>query len=370
MKDTQRDGEEMSEISDHILSIITHFNVQGSVKSVKQTTVGHVNQTYFSTCLDGEKIYMYTHQRINTNVFKDPKAMMRNIVLVTKHIQDTLRFEYDDISQRCLEVIPTLDGSFLYEEPEGGMWRTYRYIDDVASIQTVSNPNEAFLLGSSVGTFQSQLADFDGSQLAVTIEDFHDMRVRYAQLDHAVRLDRVGRAKDVVKELEFLYANKERGSIISDLLNTGQLPLRVTHNDTKISNVLFSEDKAEGLCIIDLDTVMPGTILFDTGDMIRSATSLAAEDEEDLSLVTFNVDLYKALLDGYRSKAHFLTIEEERLLKESGRTITQIMAVRFLTDYLNGDEYYRIDRPQHNIDRARNQIALIKSMDQRWNEID
>ena len=359
----------MSILPNQIHSLIANFRVQGVVDSVSQTNVGHVNQTYFSKCVDKEHLHRYTHQRINTNVFKNPEAMMHNIVLVTKHIQEKLKLEFDDISQRCLEVVPTLDGAPLYEDREGGVWRTYRYIDNVTTIETVSNTNEAFLLGASVGTFQSQLADFDGSLLSVTIEDFHEMRVRYAQLDEAVRLDRVGRSKYVVKELEFLYANKERGCIISDLMSAGKLPIRVTHNDTKISNVLFSKDKTEGLCIIDLDTVMPGTILFDTGDMIRSATSLAAEDEEDLSLVTFNVDLYNALLDGYRSKAQFLTVEEERLLKESGRTMTQIMAVRFLTDYLNGDRYYRIERVQHNIDRARNQIALIKDMDRRWAEI-
>jgi len=221
-----------------------------------------------------------------------------------------------------------------------------------------------------VGTFQTQLSDFSGSDLHVTIKDFHDMRVRYAQLEEAVRMDRVGRVSGVSKELEFLYSNKERGCIISDLLNADQLPLRVTHNDTKISNVLFSEDMNEGLCIIDLDTVMPGTILFDTGDMIRSATTSAAEDESDLSLVRFNTAFYDALLAGYRSRADFLTNEEQALLKESGRAITQIMAVRFFTDYLNGDIYYRIDRPTHNIDRARNQIALIKDMDRKWDEVD
>lgn len=360
----------MSDITNQVLSMLAHFRLPGSVKSVSQTKVGHINQTYFSECVDGEETYRFTHQRINTQVFKNPKQMMENIYRVTTHIQNKLRLEYEDISQRCLEVIPTIDGSLIYEDFEGGVWRTYRYIDRVKTIQTVTREEEAFLLGEAVGTFQTQLSDFSGSDLHVTIKDFHDMRVRYAQLEEAVRMDRVGRVSGVSKELEFLYSNKERGCIISDLLNADRLPLRVTHNDTKISNVLFSEAMNEGLCIIDLDTVMPGTILFDTGDMIRSATTSAAEDESDLSLVRFNTAFYDALLAGYRSRADFLTNEEQALLKESGRAITQIMAVRFFTDYLNGDIYYRIDRPTHNIDRARNQIALIKDMDRKWDEVD
>lgn len=363
-------GECMSDISDQMLSVLAHFRLQGSVKSVSQTKVGHVNQTYFSECVDGERTYRFTHQRINTKAFKNPGQMMENIYRVTTHIQNKLRLEYEDISQRCLEVIPTIDGLLIHEDREGGVWRTYRYIDHVKTIETVTRAEEAFLLGESVGTFQTQLSDLSGASLHVTIKDFHDMRVRYAQLEEAVRMNRVGRVASVSKELEFFYSNKERGCMISDLLNAGRLPLRATHNDTKISNVLFSEDEKEGLCIIDLDTVMPGTILFDTGDMIRSAATSAAEDERDLSLVRFNTEFYSALLDGYQSKAHFLTKDEQSLLKESGRAITQIMGIRFLTDYISGDVYYRIDRPNHNIDRSRNQIALIKDMDCKWDEVD
>ena len=224
--------------------------------------------------------------------------------------------------------------------------------------------------GAAIGAFQRQLSDYRGPALHETIPDFHNMHSRYDQLDHAAAHDVAGRLAEVRAELAFLEANRARGMILSDGLARGTLPRGITHNDTKLNNILFDAATGNALCIIDLDTVMPGTVLFDTGDLIRTAANTACEDEPDLSKVRFDTSLFAALIDGYLSTASsFLTPAEKSLIAESGRVLTQIMAVRFLTDYLNGDRYYKISRPTHNLDRARSQIALIRSMDSQWERI-
>lgn len=349
--------------------ILAHFTIEGHLLSAKLHNEGHINTTFFSTFEHEGSLYRYTHQRINTEAFKDPVALMQNISSVTGHIRSKLEGRYSDIDKRVLTVVPSRDGTPLFEDREGGFWRTYRYIDRVRTYNTIESEEQAHLFGAAVGTFQTQLSDFDGSTLSHTIPRFHDMHLRYEQLREAVRTNYHGRAAAVAGELAFLEENKARGCVLSDALGAGRLPLRVTHNDTKVNNVLFSLDGSEALCIIDLDTVMPGTILFDTGDMLRTGSNTGEEDTIDLKRVDCAVPLHRALLSGYRSKATFLTALEEELLVESGRTITQIMAVRFLTDYLNGDVYYHIEREGHNLDRARTQIALMQAMDRRWDEL-
>lgn len=346
-----------------LTKIIAHFQITGQLVHLAQTKEGHINDTFFSTFEEEGNIHRYTHQRINHFVFKNPPQVMENIYLVTSHIQAKLAQTYEDYSKRCLTIVPTKDGALYYQDEADNFWRTYRYIDGVKTIGRVENTNQAYLLGQAVGTFQTQLADFDGSRLHQTIADFHDMRVRYEQLKSALTLDRFNRAKDVRAEVTYLYENQGRGFLLIDGFRSGRLPVRVTHNDTKISNVLFSEDESEALCIIDLDTVMPGTILFDTGDMIRTATTTALEDEQDVTLVRCNKTFHDALLEGYFSHAPFLSGEERSFVEESGRNITQIMAVRFLTDYLSGDPYYHTEYEEHNLIRARNQIALMRDMD-------
>ncbi len=356
----------MSISEQHIHQVISNFAIEGTLTSLEINKEGHINSTYFSTFNDQGTIKKYTHQKINTEVFKQPVQLMNNISLVTNHIRSKLIGQYQDVEQRCLRVIPTRAGDTVYVDEKGAYWRTYRYIDMVKTFKTIENERQAFLLGEAIGNFQLQLADFDGSQLYETIPHFHDMGHRYTQLQDAIQVNYQGRLNLVKTELDFLMENKIRGCILWDKLQDGSLPVRVTHNDTKMNNVLFSQDGREALCIIDLDTVMPGTSLFDTGDMIRTATTTAEEDATDLTLVACNTALHKALLDGYFSKATFLTPLEQSLVVESGRTTTQIMAVRFLTDFLNGDTYYHTEHEQHNLDRARNQIALMQDMDRKW----
>ena len=350
------------------VEVISHFALPGELVKLKVNTQGHINSTFISEFAHEGKRHKYTHQKINKNVFKSPDQVMSNIVKVTSHIQAKVK-NLPNADKRCLNVIKTKEGENYYIDPDGEYWRTYDFIDDVNSYDSFSSMESVKNLGVAIGIFQKQLSDFDGSQLYDTIPHFHDMGMRYKQLEAAIAADPKDRVKDVQPELEFLFANRERGEKMWADFASGVLPNRVTHNDTKMNNVLFDQDTDEALCVIDLDTIMPGTVLFDTGDMIRTACNTGLEDDEDLSKVEFDREVYKALIGGYLSEAEsFLTKEEREGVKESGRTITQIMAVRFLTDYIAGDVYYHIAYPEHNIVRCRTQLKLISSMDRQWEE--
>lgn len=348
--------------------VIGNFLIDGELEKIKVNTQGHINSTFVSTFIKDGVRTKYTHQKINRNVFKNPKEVMENIVAVTKHIEEKVS-SFPDKDRRVLKVIFTKDNLPYYIDEDGEYWRTYIFIENVNTYDKIPSVNAAKNLGKGIGNFQRQLSDFDGSRLNITIPHFHDMNLRYRQLDDAVKADVKGRCAQVKAELDFLYANRERGCRIWDDFEKGILPNRVTHNDTKMNNVLFDPVSDEAVCVIDLDTIMPGTILFDTGDMIRTACNTAEEDEKDLSKVSFYAEMYKSLIGGYMESADsFLTKEEREGIKESGRVITQIMAVRFLADYIAGDVYYHTAYDDHNLVRCRTQLSLIKSMDEQWGD--
>lgn len=348
--------------------VIGNFLIDGELEKIKVNTQGHINSTFVSTFIKDGVRTKYTHQKINRNVFKNPKEVMENIVAVTKHIEEKVS-SFPDKDRRVLKVIFTKDNLPYYIDEDGEYWRTYIFIENVNTYDKIPSVNAARNLGKGIGNFQKQLSDFDGSRLNITIPHFHDMNLRYRQLDDAVKADVKGRCAQVKAELDFLYANRERGCRIWDDFEKGILPNRVTHNDTKMNNVLFDPVSDEAVCVIDLDTIMPGTILFDTGDMIRTACNTAEEDEKDLSKVSFDAEMYKSLIGGYMESADsFLTKEEREGIKESGRVITQIMAVRFLADYIAGDVYYHTAYDDHNLVRCRTQLSLIKSMDEQWGD--
>ena len=368
--------------------IFKRFAIYGDLVSFKPFGGGHINGTYLSVWNQAGTQVRYTHQRINRRVFQNPAAVIENIRRITEHIAAKLIAEAEPaatiatqptpqpgtaavpVSRQALTLIPAKDGRFFYLDPAGEYWRTYLFIEDAVTYERMESPALARKAGAAIGAFQRQLSDYRGPALHETIPDFHNMHSRYDQLDHAVAHDVAGRLAEVRAELAFLEANRARGMILSDGLARGTLPRGITHNDTKLNNILFDAATGNALCIIDLDTVMPGTVLFDTGDLIRTAANTACEDEPDLSKVRFDTSLFASLIDGYLSTASsFLTPAEKSLIAESGRVLTQIMAVRFLTDYLNGDRYYKISRPTHNLDRARSQIALIRSMDSQWERI-
>lgn len=342
--------------------ILDKFNIEGKLVKYKKNSEGHINSTFIATFDTGRK---YTCQKINQHVFHHPDQVMMNIVKVTNHIQNKVK-NLPQAEKRCLKVVNAKDGKpFLLFN--GDYYRCYDYIDDVKTFSKLDGTPQAFLLGQTISDFQLKLSDFDGSQLFETVTDFHNMENRYKILDKAIEKNVKNRVSEVNDELEFLFKNRERGKLLWEEMKAKIIPIRVTHNDTKINNILFSSDGTEALCVIDLDTIMPGTLLFDVGDMIRTATATADEDTTDVSSMHCNPKLFEALISGYLSNAKsFISKREKELLFESGRNITQIMAVRMLTDYIMGDVYYHINRPSQNLDRARAQISLVKDLDKNY----
>jgi len=354
-----------------LADIAALFSIYGEFLSAVPFGKGHINDTFKSCWNQAGVITSYTHQRINSGIFIHPDRVMDNILRVTKHITDKNRgASAADWSRRSLTVIPALDGKPYARDNKGNWWRTYLFIENSHTKDIAASADEARMLAEAVGLFQRQLSDLPAPRLYDTIEDFHDMEKRYLQFYDALNKDPLGRAETAAKEIKFFRNNEERGSALISALREKQIPERICHNDTKMNNILLDNKDLSALCLIDLDTVMPGSSLYDLGDLIRTAANKAAEDEQDTAKVLFDLDFYKSLLEGYLLHAKdFLIPRETDLLAESGRNITQIMGLRFLTDYLNGDKYYRTSRPGHNLDRCRTQIALINSMDSKWDAV-
>jgi Ser/Thr protein kinase RdoA (MazF antagonist) len=352
--------------------ILSRFAIYGEEGSFVSFGGGHINDTFLSTWDQAGARLRYIHQRINTRVFARPDEVMENILRVSAHIRGKLAAgNTAGRSRRTLTVIPALDGKPWVRDAEGGWWRTYCFIEGAHARDTAASPAEARLLGKSVGRFQKQLADLPGERLHETIPNFHDMEKRYARFREALEKDEYKRAASAGEETAFLLENEERGGVLIRALREGRIPERICHNDAKMNNILLDDSDGEALCLVDLDTVMPGSGLFDFGDLVRTAASTAKEDEADLAGVKFEAEFFLALLEGYLSEAsEFLEPGELELLAEAGRNITQIMALRFLTDYLEGDRYYHTARPGHNLDRCRNQTALIRSMDAKRDKIE
>jgi hypothetical protein len=351
-------------------SIIGEFSIYGELDGLQTFGSGHINHTYRSQWDQGGVKVRYTHQRINEKVFLRPDKVMENIVRVTGHFREKLRCtKTDDISRRVLTVVPSREGKSWVRDVEGGWWRTYFFVERTHTLELTSSPEEALLLGKTSALFQKGLADMGKPRLYETIPDFHNIEKRYRRFYKALSRDCLGRTKEVKPEIRFMEENEERSVTLIRALKNGSIPERICHNDTKMNNILLDDVSSEALCMIDLDTVMPGTILFDLGDLIRTVTNRALEDEPDLSKIEFDLVFFSSLLEGYLSEAlEFLCPEETNLLCEAGRYITQIMGLRFLTDYFEGDQYYHIDRLNHNLDRCRTQIALIRSMDKKWEQ--
>ncbi|MDR2517052.1 MAG: aminoglycoside phosphotransferase family protein [Spirochaetaceae bacterium] len=351
---------------DLLKALLEDFAIYGDFESVEPFGSGHINTTFASRWNQAGVSVRYLHQRINEAVFHHPDQVMENITRVTAHIARQLA-RVPDRSRRTLTVVPARNGKAWVKDREGGWWRTYLFIEGTKSLEVVSSREEASFLGKCIGNFQKQLAGLGGPRLHETIPSFHDMEYRYRNFYAALEKNSVGRAASAAEEIAFMKENEERGSVLVRAVRTGRLPERICHNDTKMNNILIDKATSEALCVSDLDTVMPGTSLFDVGDLVRTVTTTAAEDEKELARVAWNAEYFRALLSGYLSEAaEFFTDAEWELLAEAGRNITQIMALRFLTDYLEGDHYYHIDRSDHNIDRCRNQIALIRSLDAEW----
>ncbi len=348
--------------------IIRSFNLNGKFIGFKLKNDGHINSTYLIEFenANGER-NKYTLQKINTYVFKDANKLMSNIVGITSHIENKLSDNASNSEMKVLSFLSTTDGKYFTVDKNGDCWRCYNYIDNVYTCNTIDSPDVFYNAGKSFGNFQNLLSDYPIDSLFETIPKFHDTFSRFNDFLASVEKDAVNRAENVKDEINFVLEREADTKILLALLEKGELPLRVTHNDTKLNNILFDENTDEGICIIDLDTVMPGLSLYDFGDSIRFGANTASEDEKDLDKVSLDLELYKAYTEGYLASAkNSLTEKEIFYLPFSAKLMTFECGMRFLADYLDGDVYFKTDYPEHNLVRARNQFKLVADIESKY----
>lgn len=344
----------------NIIKAVNTFLPNEKLLSCENLGNGHINSTFLVTT-DKDQ---YSLQIINTNIFKDVDGLMSNLQKVTHHIRKKAKIDGDDPQRATLRFLPAPDGKRYLLIGEKA-YRMYEYIDKAITIEKMENPEHFYAAGIAFGNFAQLLSDFDASELVETIKNFHNTVSRYGDFERAIEENLSNRLDEVEKEVEFIKARRDFMSMFVDRLENGTLPLRVTHNDTKINNVLFDEITGAPAAVIDLDTVMPGSYLYDFGDAIRSGATHAAEDEKNLDLVDFDLELYEAFTKGYLSKCgKSLTPVEIEMLPYASIMLTLECGMRFLTDHLNGDTYFRIHRYGHNLDRTRTQLKLVYLMEQ------
>ena len=322
---------------------------------------GHVNKTYLVTTVTGHR---YILQMIGP-AFKDVHALQDNIVAVTDHLHSKTPEKHG-----ALTPIPTTEGEDHYHAPDGHTWRMYEFIEDGICLEAPETPDDFYQAAIAFGTFQQQLSDFPAETLHETIPMFHNTPNRYKQLREVLEQDPLGRAKDVQEEIAFTLAREEKAGQLVAMLEAGELPLRVTHNDTKLNNVMFRASDRTPLCVMDLDTTMPGLSAYDFGDAIRFGASTAAEDEKDLSKVSMDLELFRLFTKGYLEACPGLTEKEREVLPLAAFTMTLECGTRFLTDYIDGDHYFSIHYPEQNLDRCRTQFKLVADMEAKWTEME
>ena len=339
---------------------------------VKPFGEGHINETYavYMPGPDGKEVPLYVLQRININVFKNPDQVMDNIFGVTEYLRNIIRQEGGDLDRETLSYIKTKDGESYFEDDNGQPWRCLHYVPNSVCYQQVERPEQFYQSALSFGHFLKQLGEYPAESLYETIPQFHDTRKRFRHLVEAERKDVKNRARVCRSEIDFVLAREKDCGTLMEQLEDGVLPLRVTHNDTKLNNILFDKDTEEGLCIIDLDTIMPGLAANDFGDSIRFGASTAEEDEQDLEKVHFDIDLYEIYVKGYLEMAkEVLTPAEIESLPWGARLMTLECGMRFLADFLQGDVYFKTAYPEHNLVRARTQFRLVKEMEEQFDKM-
>ena len=349
----------MSEQHD-LAAVISRFEIPGVFAGATPYGSGHINDSYSVIVLTGSRKVRFLVQRMNHHIFKDPIAVMDNIQRVTSHLAEQLAGA-PDRDRRVLALVPARDGRDWHADECGNFWRAYRFIEKASSYDAVQSPQQAYQAGNAFGRFQQMLASMPSPRLHETIPDFHNTPSRFAALEQAISEDVANRAAGAKAEIDFALAHES----IVGILVSANLPERVTHNDTKFNNVLLDDATGEGICVIDLDTVMPGLAAYDFGDMVRTTTSPAIEDEQDLSKVSMEFSMFEALTRGYIDAAgSFLTNAEKQHLAIAGKLITLEVGMRFLTDHLAGDTYFKVHREGHNLDRCRTQFKLVESIEQ------
>ena len=343
-----------------MLNICGKFQTKGAALSCEPYGNGHINATYLVKT-DEEQ---YILQRINHHIFQDVPGLMRNVERVTAFLA-----EKDPDPRHSLHLVPAKDGA-AYVEAEGEFYRMYDFVHDSICLDAPETDEDFYQSAVAFGSFQRQLADFPASELTETIPRFHDTPNRYRALRAAIEKDALGRAASCREEIEFALTREADAAVMINLLAAGELPLRVTHNDTKLNNVMLDAKTRKPLCVIDLDTVMPGLAANDFGDSIRFGANTGAEDEKDLTKISLSLARYEAFARGFlEACGKALTPKEIETLPWGAKLMTLECGVRFLTDYLEGDTYFRIHRPEHNLDRTRTQFALVADMEKKWTQM-
>ena len=351
-------------------SIIDKFAIEGKVLGAERYGSGHINETKYVEVENEGKIHKYILQKINKNVFKNPEQLMENYVAVTEYLRGVIKERGGDPDRETLNAIKTVDGKNCYMDEDGEYWRLILFVNDSLSYDKVERPEQFYESAVAFGNFQYLLRDYPADTLYETIVNFHNTPDRFRQLMDAVNADKCGRLSEVGAEVEFAKAREEFAGTLERAREAGKLPLKVTHNDTKLNNILFDKSTGKPLCVVDLDTIMPGYSVNDFGDSIRFGATTALEDEADLSKVNFDISLYELYVKGFIEGANGgLSEGELEMLPVGAMMMTFECGMRFLTDYLEGDTYFKISRPQHNLDRARNQFKLVSDMESKLDEM-
>lgn len=350
----------------NLANIASHFNLDSAVTAVNPMGEGFINDTFTVECTSGTR---YILQRKNDKIFTDVPKMMDNIYRVTEHLKGKISAMGGDPLREALTVIKTNDDTLYHQEEDGSFWAVALFIEDTITYQAARTTELSFQGGLGIGKFQKMLADFD-ERLYDILPGFHNMRFRFEQWDKAIKDDLAGRVSSLKEEIEWIESRREVMMALWEKAESGEIPTRITHNDTKISNILFNKE-GEVLCVIDLDTVLSSIVLNDYGDAMRCFTNSGDEDDKDLSRVTINLDIFEAYTAGYLSEAAgFLTAPEVENLAFSAKYITFEQVLRFLMDYINGDTYYKIKYPDHNLVRTHAQYKLLESMEENFDKME
>ena len=345
----------------YIAQVLARFSLPERPVSAERYGNGHINETYLVKISSGKR---YILQKVNTSIFKNIDVLMSNLEAITSHLS-----KQTDDERRVMRLVKTTDGRSYLRHADGTAWRMFVFVENSVCLQKPECAEDVYQCAVAFGEFQHLLRDFPADTLQETIPNFHNTPDRYRIFHEVLEKDPVGRAKEVQAEIAFALARESGAGVLVELLEAGKLPLRVTHNDTKINNVMLDADTKTALCVVDLDTVMPGLSLYDYGDAVRCSAATAEEDEKKLSNMEMSLELYETYTRGFLTACPDLTPLELEMLPAGAKTIALELGVRFLTDYLDGDRYFANHRPGHNLDRCRAQFKLVADMEKKWEQM-
>lgn len=354
-------GKEVKGMTEYLKQVLTHFQLLGDPVSAERYGHGHINETYLVATSQGK---CYILQKVNTTIFKNIDALMGNLEAVTSYLS-----KQTDDERRVMRLVKTIDDQPYAKCTDGSAWRMFVFVENSVCLQKPESTEDFYQSAVAFGEFQQMLQDFPAETLAETLPNFHNTRDRYRIFHEVLEKDPMGRAKAVQPEIEFALAREKEAATLVELLEAGKLPLRVTHNDTKLNNVMLDATTRKALCVIDLDTVMPGLSLYDFGDSIRFGAATGDEDEQNLDKIEMSLELFETYTRGFLTSCPGLTPLELEMLPMGAKLMTLECGVRFLTDYLDGDHYFANRREGQNLDRCRTQFKLVEDMEKKWEQM-